>query len=93
MSGLLERIKWVIIERTTMDARAAEELAKAVVGEIESTHRIVYPPEVTETMLDACFNALPSNYSPPDPKRRPWHAYKARHRFMAMVLAAKKLLD
>lgn len=87
MSDLYERIKWILIHNN--DPGFA---AKEVIREIESTHYIVDPELITEEMLEACFNALPKHYDPPDPKRRAWHAYKARHRFTAMVRAVEGVM-
>lgn len=84
---LSERIKWVIVRN---HGRQAEVIAEAVIREIESTHRIVDPDAVTESMLDACFGALPEHYDPPDPKKRLWHAFKAKRRFSSMVRAVSK---
>lgn len=88
MKNLLERLTWVIMKNQGADAGM---LAEVIVREIQSTHAIIDPEDVTEAMLDACFNALPQHYDPPDPKRRPWHGYKARLRYTAMVKAAKKV--
>jgi hypothetical protein len=92
MSGrsVIDRVRWVLIENRGMDAHI---LAEKVVTEIESTHSIIAPEIVTEDMLEACFSALPEHYDPPDPKRRAWHAFKAKRRFTAMCLAAKKIID
>jgi hypothetical protein len=87
VSGLLERVKWVLIENRGADVGL---LAEAVIREIETTHRIVDPEEITEAMIEACFKALPEHYDPPDPTRRPWHALKARRRYTAMVKAVEK---
>lgn len=89
-TSLLERVKWVIIENRGMDASTT---AEAVIREIETTHNIVDPDEVTEVMLHACFMALPEHYDPPDPKRLPWHTFKAKRRFTAMVKASKKIIE
>lgn len=90
MSDLLERITWILINHG--DQHPAE-VANAVVREIENTHRIIDPDDVTEVMVEASFYSLPEHYSPPDMTRRPWHALKARRRFTAMARAAKKLVD
>lgn len=87
MGNLEERIKWVLLNHKNTDPGI---IAPLIVKEIEATHRIIDPEIVSEEMLDACFNALPKHYSPPDPKRRLWHGYKARHRYTAMVKAAPK---
>lgn len=88
-SALLERIRWTIVANL---GRNAAVIATAILKEIETTHKIVDPEDVTDGMLEACFGALPKHYDPPDPKRRAWHGYKARHRFTAMVLAVKSTL-
>lgn len=89
MSDLIERLRWTIHEhRDDLD----DNLLKAIIREMESTHRIVDPEVVTEEMLDACFAALPEHYDPPDPRRRLWHAFKAKRRYTAMVKTSKKLL-
>lgn len=72
---------------------SARLMAEAVVREIETTHRIINPEDVTEAMVVASFHSLPEHYSPPDMSRRPWHALKARRRFTAMARAAKKLVE
>ncbi len=89
MSSLVERLTWVVIEHRNEDANI---LAEALIKEILSTHAIIKPDDVTEEMLDACFKALPEHYDPPDPKRRAWHAFKAKRRFTAMVKAARRIL-
>jgi len=88
-SGLAERIRWTIVANR---GRNVIVMAEAILKEIETTHKIVDPEEVTEEMLEACFRALPKHYDPPDPSRRAWHGYKARHRFTAMVKAVKSTL-
>lgn len=88
-SNLIQRIRWTIARNL---GRNADIIAMAIVKEVETTHKIVDPEVVTEEMLDACFGALPKHYDPPDPKRRSWHGYKARHRYTAMVRAAKSVL-
>lgn len=88
MDNLLERLTWVIIQNRGADANI---VAETVIREIESTHAIINPEIVTDSMLDACFRALPEHYDPPDPKRRAWHAFKAKRRYTAMVKAAKKI--
>ena len=88
MDKLLERIKWVLIQNKTLDASV---VAKALIREIETTHRIINPDIVTEEMLESCFSALPEHYDPPDMKRRPWHAFKARRRYIAMAKASPKI--
>lgn len=87
MISLEERLSEILRFRSAWDA---EPLATRIIREIERTHRIIDPDLVTEEMLDACFEALPKHYDPPDPKRRLWHGYKARHRYTAMVRAAPK---
>lgn len=88
-SALSERVRWTIAANL---GRNADIIAAAVLKEIETTHKVVEPENVTEEMLEACFRALPKHYDPPDPSRRAWHGYKARHRFTAMVLAVKSVL-
>lgn len=56
MDNLLERLTWVIIQNRGADANI---IAEAIVREIETTHSIVDPEIVTDSMLDACFGALP----------------------------------
>lgn len=86
MTTLHERIKW-LLSYGPIDLGL---MAERIIAEIESSHRIIDPEVVTEEMLIACFGALPKHYDPPDPKRRLWHGYKARHRYTAMVKAAPK---
>ena len=88
MTILEERIKWLLIRN-----RGADEgiLAHTVLKEIETTHRIIDPDVVTDDMLEASFAALPEHYDPPDPKRRPWHGFKAKRRYTAMVKKAPKV--
>ena len=88
MEKLLERIKWVLIQNKAIDAGI---VANAVIREIQTTHRIINPDIVTEEMLEASFAALPEHYDPPDMKRRPWHAFKAKRRYIAMAKAAPKI--
>ena len=88
-NNLLERLKWILTRNKDMDPGM---LAAEIVREIETTHRIVAPDEITEDMLNACFAALPKHYDPPDPTRRAWHTYKARHRFSAMVRAVRRMV-
>lgn len=87
-AALLDRLSWVLIEHRGQDPSTA---VHALVKEIESTHLIIDPDVVTEEMLQACYRALPECYDPPDPKRLPWHKFKAVRRFSAMVRAAPKL--
>ena len=88
-SDLLERLVWTIMEHRGDDPGL---LAQAVVREIESRHKIIDPDVVTEEMLEACFSALLEHYDPPDPRRRPFHALKARKRYIAMARAAPKIV-
>lgn len=67
-------------------------ILEAIIKEIQSTHRIVDPDFISDEMLDACFTALPEHYDPPDPKRRLWHALKAKRRYTSMVKAAPKIV-
>lgn len=90
MNSLIERIKWVLLENRAADTGL---LAAKIIQEIETTHRITDPEIITEEMVEACFTALPKHYDPPDPKRRLWHAYKAKHRFTAMVKKVPKIID
>jgi hypothetical protein len=89
MSTLLERLLWTFREHEGEDPGL---IIEALFRELETTHRIVAPDEVTDEMLAACFSALPEHYDPPDPARRAWHAFKAKRRYTAMVKAAKKLI-
>lgn len=88
MSSLLERIKWIIFQYREIPI---DLLVDAIVNEIESTHKIIDPENITEEMVEASFHALPAHYDPPDPTRRQWHALKARRRFTAMAKAAGKI--
>ena len=88
MNSLAERIKWILIEHRGADAGL---IADHVLREIESTHRIINPDYVDDKMLEASFAALPECYDPPDPKRKPWHGFKAQRRYTAMVRAAPKI--
>lgn len=85
MTDLLERIKWALIKH---QFDSFDQVAEAIVKEIEATHCIIDPDYVDEIMLDACFTSLPEHYDPPDPKRRLWHGFKAKRRYAAMVRSA-----
>jgi len=89
MTTLLERLTWTLMKHEGEDPA---NIARAIIREIESKHRIVDPEVVTEEMLDACFSALLEHYDPPDMTRRPWHAIKARRRYISMVKAAPKII-
>lgn len=89
MTPLLDRLIWTLMKHEGEDPA---NIARAVVREIESKYRIVDPEVVTEDMLEACFSALLEHYDPPDMKRRPWHAKKARKRYIAMAKAAPKII-
>lgn len=89
-ASLRERIRWTINKNHNYDD---DTIAEAIIKEIESTHRIVDPEIVTDEMLEACFDALPEHYDRPDPTRRPWHAFKAKRRFSAMVKCVKSVLN
>lgn len=82
-------MKWVLIQHRGEDENI---LAETIIREVETTHVIVDPEEITEIMLDACFGALPEHYDPPDPKRRTWHAFKAKRRFTAMAKTVRSIL-
>lgn len=89
MSDLFSRLRWTIVEH---QEQGPDALAKAIIRELESTHCVVEADLVTDAMLDACFSALPEHYDPPDPKRRLWHAFKAKRRYSAMAKAAPKIM-
>ncbi len=89
MTSLHDRLTWVMLKHKDLDQGL---LLEAIIREIESTHRIIDPELVTEDMLDACFSALPEHYDPPDPKRRLWHAFKAKRRYTSMAKAAPKII-
>ena len=88
MTTLDERVKWLLIQFRGEDEGIT---AQRILREIETTHNIVDPEVVTDEMLEASFAALPEHYDPPDPKRRPWHGFKAKRRYTAMVKAAPKV--
>lgn len=85
-----DRIRWILKINGVAEDRL-DNVVNKIFGEIEQNHRIINPDVITEEMLEACFNALPEHYDPPDMKRRVWHALKAKRRFTAMVLAAEKI--
>lgn len=85
---LQERLAYVLIEYR---GYTPEEVVSALLRELEKTHVVLDPDNVTDEMLQACYTALPEHYDPPDPKRLPWHSFKARRRFTAMAKAAPKL--
>lgn len=88
---LLNHLRWILKINGVSEDRLDLTIYK-VIGEIEKTHRIIDPEVITEKMLDACFNALPEHYDPPDMTRRLWHALKAKRRFTAMIKSAPKII-
>lgn len=90
MSSLQKRITCLLLD-SRESILSCSQLADSILREIESRYCIVDPDYVSEEMLAACFNALPEHYDPPDPKRKPWHGFKAKRRYSAMVRKAPKI--
>lgn len=90
MADLVDRLIWIFNKHLGQDPGLVIE---ALLREVETTHYLIDPDKITATMLQACYLALPEHYDPPDPKRLPWHAFKAKRRFTAMVKAAPKIVE